>query len=279
MKKRNFLSLILGLCLSVLLIMPVYAEKPMGLPGISPDGAEVEPLDAQTLQQEQEELMENLPFAFGQFPSFSVLNVDAFSFQGVYAGSILNYASNATTWGRSKSAGNQHFAAPIENIPTGSVAFALQIEACDTSGSDDILVYLEECPVNDACSIKELISTGISATPGCRTFDVLIDPNMLWWNFGRTYYLQLLDSDTSTATFFRTARIAWTRVISPAIGTATFNDVGTGHWAFQSVEALAAAGITKGCPDGPNLYCPDKPVSRAAMAAFLARALGLHWPG
>ena len=102
---------------------------------------------------------------------------------------------------------------------------------------------------------------------------------VVWWNFGRTYYLQLVDSDTSTATFFRTARIAWTRVISPAPGTATFNDVGTGHWAFQSVEALAAAGITKGCPDGPNLYCPDKPVSRAAMAAFLARALGLHWPG
>ena len=76
---------------------------------------------------------------------------------------------------------------------------------------------------------------------------------------------------------FMGVRLYWKRQISPAPATATFNDVGPSHWAFQSVEALAASGITKGCPDGPNLFCPDKPVSRAAMAAFLARALGLHW--
>jgi hypothetical protein len=40
-----------------------------------------------------------------------------------------------------------------------------------------------------------------------------------------------------------------------------------------AVEALAAAGITKGC--GPDRFCPDQPVTRAEMATFLARALGL----
>jgi hypothetical protein len=42
------------------------------------------------------------------------------------------------------------------------------------------------------------------------------------------------------------------------------------------IEKLAAAGITRGCnPPENDLYCPDDPVSRGQMAAFLVRALGL----
>jgi plastocyanin len=46
---------------------------------------------------------------------------------------------------------------------------------------------------------------------------------------------------------------------------------------FESdIERLAEAGVTLGCnpPDNTN-YCPDKPVTRAEMATFLGRALGL----
>jgi hypothetical protein len=39
------------------------------------------------------------------------------------------------------------------------------------------------------------------------------------------------------------------------------------------IERLAAAGITRGC--GPVTFCPDRPVTRAEMAALLARALDL----
>ena len=43
-----------------------------------------------------------------------------------------------------------------------------------------------------------------------------------------------------------------------------------------SIERIAAAGITQGCnPPVNNLFCPDDRVTRGAMAAFLARALGL----
>jgi len=42
-------------------------------------------------------------------------------------------------------------------------------------------------------------------------------------------------------------------------------------------EALYAAGITGGC--GNFNYCPDAPLTRGQMAVFLAKALGLHWPG
>ena len=64
--------------------------------------------------------------------------------------------------------------------------------------------------------------------------------------------------------------------VSPAPATATFNDVPTGYWAFRYIEALAASGITAGC--GGGNFCPDQPLTRAQMAVFLAKALGLHWP-
>jgi hypothetical protein len=42
------------------------------------------------------------------------------------------------------------------------------------------------------------------------------------------------------------------------------------------VEALAAAGITSGC--GPGSFCPEDPVTRGQMAAFLVRSLDLIAP-
>ena len=43
----------------------------------------------------------------------------------------------------------------------------------------------------------------------------------------------------------------------------------------SNIDALAASGITVGCSQEPLRYCPDEPVTRAQMASFLARALGL----
>jgi hypothetical protein len=57
-------------------------------------------------------------------------------------------------------------------------------------------------------------------------------------------------------------------------GTFTF-DVAPDFWAFQYIEALAASEITTGFPDGT--FHPTEPVTRAQMATFLVRALGLHW--
>jgi len=43
-----------------------------------------------------------------------------------------------------------------------------------------------------------------------------------------------------------------------------------------AIEKIAGADITQGCnPPVNDRFCPDDPVSRGAMAAFLARALGL----
>jgi hypothetical protein len=52
------------------------------------------------------------------------------------------------------------------------------------------------------------------------------------------------------------------------------DDNGNVHEA--NIEAIAAAGITKGCnPPTNNRFCPDDSVTRGQMAAFLVRALGL----
>ena len=58
---------------------------------------------------------------------------------------------------------------------------------------------------------------------------------------------------------------------APSAGFA--DTAGTTHEA--NIDALATAGVTAGCETDPLRYCPDKPVTRAQMATFLARALGI----
>ena len=55
---------------------------------------------------------------------------------------------------------------------------------------------------------------------------------------------------------------------------AGFGDTG-GSVHREAIDALWAAGITAGCQASPLLYCPSRPVTRAEMATFLARSLGL----
>ena len=59
--------------------------------------------------------------------------------------------------------------------------------------------------------------------------------------------------------------------ISP--GQALFGDVPPGHWAEEAIYTIYDAGITNGCSTNPLLYCPDKTVSKAAMAVFLLRSM------
>ena len=90
------------------------------------------------------------------------------------------------------------------------------------------------------------------------------------------YVIDVEQAPSEDYQYFGWVEVWWRRTVSPAPGTATFNDVPTNHPFFQFVEALYASGITAGCGNGN--YCPNNPVTRAQMAAFLAKALGLHWP-
>jgi hypothetical protein len=68
---------------------------------------------------------------------------------------------------------------------------------------------------------------------------------------------------------FLFAQPAW--AVLPPGGTFDDDD-GSVHEA--DIEAIAEAGITRGC--GPKAFCPDDPVTRGQMAAFVVRAFG--WP-
>jgi len=60
----------------------------------------------------------------------------------------------------------------------------------------------------------------------------------------------------------------------PVGGVAVFSDVAGSQFASE-IAAIAAAGITRGCDASGDRYCPDDVVTRAQMASFLARGLGL----
>src|SRR5690606_25109871 len=60
--------------------------------------------------------------------------------------------------------------------------------------------------------------------------------------------------------------------ISVTIDAPTFSDTGT-HVFVDDIEWLAQSGITRGCnPPSNTRFCPDQPVTRGPMAAFLHRA-------
>ena len=76
-----------------------------------------------------------------------------------------------------------------------------------------------------------------------------------------------------SAIFFLLAVIGAALAALPPGGTFLDDD---GNIHEGSIEAIAAAGITKGCnPPVNDLYCPSDTVNRGQMAAFLTRALGL----
>ncbi len=55
--------------------------------------------------------------------------------------------------------------------------------------------------------------------------------------------------------------------------TASFSDVSTDNSHAGAIAGLAAGGVTSGYGDGT--FRPGEPVTRAQMASFLAKALGL----
>lgn len=61
----------------------------------------------------------------------------------------------------------------------------------------------------------------------------------------------------------------------PAGGASRFADVDASEWWSPHAEELANREITLGCDTGPPRYCPDRSVTRAAMASFFVRAFDL----
>jgi len=171
--------------------------------------------------------------------------------------------------------------APVR-LPDGAQVQGYRVIYEDTSaGSLSVRFQRGWFSENGSGGSLEIKSWTSSGTPGIASAWVNIDPDetidykyYTFWTGYNSYYLWVTLYPSSTVKF-RGVMVFWNRQISPAPGSATFPDVAPGYWAFQEIEALAASGITTGYPDGT--FRPTAAVTRAQMATFLARALGLHW--
>jgi S-layer homology domain len=94
-------------------------------------------------------------------------------------------------------------------------------------------------------------------------------------NGNNIYYIRVVQSFVTSNVGFFGVRLFWKRQIRTGLSH-PFTDIGGLSQNFQdSIAALYQSGITTGT--SPTTYSPGNPVTRAQMAAFLARALGLHW--
>jgi len=92
---------------------------------------------------------------------------------------------------------------------------------------------------------------------------------------GNRYYCPERGLTRAEMATFLTRVIEQDKQIPPA--TPTFADVPADYWAYGQIEAFAKLGITTGCglnELGQSLFCPERGVTRAEMAAFLVRARG-----
>ena len=165
--------------------------------------------------------------------------------------------------------------APVQ-VPSGALVTAMTVDFQDSDAGASVNARFANCPLGSGfCTTIAQVDSGTGATPGVAQMTVNTSHTVL--NGTNTYIIEVsMDGDDQNIQLTGT-QLFWKRQISPAPGVATFSDVPTNNVFFQEVEALAASGVTQGC--GGGLYCPDAAVTRAQMAVFLARALGLHWDG
>ena len=89
------------------------------------------------------------------------------------------------------------------------------------------------------------------------------------------YYVRFRLNDGGTSRRLWGVRILWERDIA-AGGSPIFLDVQDPNYVhYAAINNMYRSGITTGCPY--PYYCPNQSVTRAQMASFLARALGLYW--
>ena len=163
------------------------------------------------------------------------------------------------------------------HLPQGALGQMIEVEGCTTSGGQiDVDFIFSAAPGGGGQLITSF--AGFSDTPGCAVFQNPLASPFAVDNKNTQYLLQIGNSPADGSTYVSAVRVYYQLQVSPPPQTATFNDVAVGSPYFQFIEALNASAITAGCSAAPPLYCPDAPVTRAQMAVFLSKALGLYWP-
>jgi len=189
----------------------------------------------------------------------------------------LMYSTNSTgLW----------FWAPM-HLPAGALITYLELDGYDNTNAGMIQAALFVCDfTGETCNSQSVgacsdaagmtACSGITNTQGYSSWSAdLTSLGITVDNFEGRYRVAVGNTTTDGNTAISQIIIGYTLQVSPAPSTATFADVQPGDFGFQFIEALAASGITGGC--GGGNYCPNNNVTRAQMAVFLAKALGLQW--
>jgi hypothetical protein len=173
--------------------------------------------------------------------------------------------------------------APV-SLPTGTYIVYLDLYYKDTDPANNISADLWEQkgggPLSGAPTSTFVGGASSSGSPGygyaTKLLDYTVNNNVAYDPAAAQLAVVIDPQSVGNLVQFKAVDFWWLRQISPAPVTATFSDVPTNHPFFQFVEALAAAGITVGYPDGR--FGVDDPITRGQMAVFMAKALGLYWP-
>jgi hypothetical protein len=177
------------------------------------------------------------------------------------------------------------------HLPDGASLTGVRYWVYDNDTSDNAHIYLVESCLPDygegtpsSTIIINNVHMGSGSTPQNHSGWININPDLTIDNPSCDYLVKIRLGSVTVGGHYpcqgaglrlQKIRAQFSRQVSPAPATATFNDVGTGHWAFRHIEALADSGITSGC--GGGSFCPNANVTRAEMAIFLSKALGLFW--
>jgi len=165
-------------------------------------------------------------------------------------------------------------------LPTGALITGMWVLYEDSDADDGLEVQLIRTWWGIGSRGSEIIGAFFSSgTPGITRSFIDIDPDhtVAYWAspISHQAYRLVAFMDPSPSVQLRGVIISWKRQISPEPAVATFADVPVGAFGFRHIEALADSGITAGC--GGGNFCPNNTLTRAEMAVFLAKALGLHW--
>ena len=162
------------------------------------------------------------------------------------------------------------------HLPSGTLVELISFGICDEDPATDIQMRFWECPLlplTAACTPTILLSS--AGLDGCDYVAAVGGVPFVIDNATKTYVIEFNSFSGDATQRLDHVRLNTRLQVSPAPAVATFSDVPVGAFAFQHIEALAASGITAEC--GGGNFCPDSPLTRAQMAVFLAKALGLHW--
>ena len=171
------------------------------------------------------------------------------------------------------------------DLPNGAMFYGATTHFYDTNASARVRLLIWELvtsPTATSFSVIHEVGTTNADAGGhyssgyqelTNTGPIVVDHYEAGTGF-QSFSLRAQLTGIGTTLGFRNVALWYQLQVAAPPGTATFLDVPDSHWAFRNIEALAATGITSGC--GGGNFCPNNNVTRAQMAVFLAKALGLQ---